>query len=174
MAFGHWTSAALPAWPRGARWSCCCSRPPLSPPPLPLPAQTPKPRTACRASSKVPKLEETERCWQPQGTSLTSAVLPRYEVAATAVQPPEPGRQACGSVRSVPGYRRGDLEPPPPQITPPQDPLLVPSQAQQQGLGGGQGTDVYPHQTPPPAPFSNKFLSYSQLWSFLFGPVSNV
>lgn len=42
------------------------------------------------------------------------------------------------------------------------------------GAGGGQGTDVYPHQTPPPAPFSNKFLSYSQLWSFLFGPVSNV
>ncbi|XP_028355598.1 RB-associated KRAB zinc finger protein isoform X2 [Physeter macrocephalus] len=37
--------------------------------------------------TEVPKLEETERCGQPQGTSLTSAVLPRYEVAAIAVQP---------------------------------------------------------------------------------------
>lgn len=54
----------------------------------------------------------------------------------------KPGSRACGSLRSICGYRpmrQGDLGRPLPKTTHPQDPLLIPSQAQHQPWWLGVG-----------------------------------
>lgn len=62
-------------------------------------------------------------------------------------------------------WRQGDLEPPLPQTPIPKTHFLSLPRLSINHNGWGwaleywQGTDMYPHQTPAPAPFRNKVLS---------------
>nr|XP_044603468.1 uncharacterized protein LOC123276990 isoform X2 [Equus asinus] len=182
-------AAAQPSQPCGARWSCrpCCCCSPAHPPPLPVSSRPPNPRTACRAYSQVPKLEETQSWWHWQIRPLTLAVLPGREVTALAVQPAawEAGLQLlqkhpwppafCDSLLKGALLARGPEASPAPK-GPPQDPLVVPFQAQQpQGLGVDiralAGDRRAPSPDPTPAPLRNQVLSLSHLCCFLSGPV---
>lgn len=136
---------------------------------------------------QVPKLEETQSWWHWQIRPLTLAVLPGREVTALAVQPAawEAGLQLlqkhpwppafCDSLLKGALLARGPEASPAPK-GPPQDPLVVPFQAQQpQGLGVDiralAGDRRAPSPDPTPAPLRNQVFSLSHLRCFLSGPV---